>query len=75
MKAYTYSEAREKFAAVLEEAERYGAVEIRRRDGAVFRIQPAPNPEASPLDVQGVEVAVRSPEWVDVVRAGRERFP
>jgi len=46
MKAYTYSEAREKFAAVLEEAERYGAVEIRRRDGAVFRIQPAPNPEA-----------------------------
>ena len=73
MKAYTYSEAREKFAAVLEEAERYGAVEIRRRDGAVFRIQPAPNPEVSPLDVKGVEVAVCSPEWVDVVRAGRER--
>jgi hypothetical protein len=31
MKAYTYSEARENFASVLEEAERYGAVEIRRR--------------------------------------------
>ena len=29
--------------------------------------------EASPFDVKGVEVAVRSPEWVDVVRAGRER--
>jgi hypothetical protein len=34
MKAYTYSEARENFASVLEEAERDGAVEIRRRDGA-----------------------------------------
>ena len=35
----------------------------------------APNPEASPLDVKGVGVAVRSPEWVGVVRAGRERSP
>lgn len=42
MKAYTYSEARENFASVLEEAERNGAVEIRRRDGAVFRLSPAP---------------------------------
>jgi len=32
MKAYTYSEARENFASVLEEAERDGAVEIRRRE-------------------------------------------
>jgi hypothetical protein len=38
MKSYTYSEARGIFATVLEEAERDGAVEIRRRDGAVFRI-------------------------------------
>jgi len=41
MKPYTYSEARENFASVLEEAERDGAVEIRRRDGAIFRISPA----------------------------------
>ena len=32
MKAYTYSDARENFASVLEEAERDGAVEIRRRE-------------------------------------------
>jgi prevent-host-death family protein len=41
MKSYTYSEARGNFARVLEEVERDGAVEIRRRDGAVFRILPA----------------------------------
>ena len=38
MKAYTNSEARKTFATVLQEAERDGAVEIRRRDGAVFAI-------------------------------------
>ena len=73
MKAYTYSEAREKFAAVLEEAERSGAVEIRRRDGAVFRLQPAAKADASPLDVQGVQVDFNSAAWVDVIRSGRER--
>ena len=73
MKAYTYSEAREKFASVLEEAERSGAVEIRRRDGAVFRIQPASRTDKSPLDIQGVKVDVQSSDWVDVVRAGRAR--
>ena len=52
MKAYTYSEARENFASVLEEAERDGAVEIRRRDGAIFRISPARRSKASPLDVK-----------------------
>jgi antitoxin (DNA-binding transcriptional repressor) of toxin-antitoxin stability system len=73
MKAYTYSEARENFASVLEEAERDGAVEIRRRDGAIFRIQPAPKSKASPLDVKGVKLRVRTIDLVAAVREGRER--
>ena len=73
MKAYTYSEARENFATVLEEAERDGAVEIRRRDGAVFRLSSAPNPKASPLDVPGVKIIIRPQDLVAVVREGRER--
>jgi antitoxin (DNA-binding transcriptional repressor) of toxin-antitoxin stability system len=73
MKAYTYSEARENFASVLEEAERYGAVEIRRRDGAVFRILPAPKSKASPLDVPGVKLGLRTEDLVTIVREGRER--
>jgi len=73
VKAYTYSEAREKFATVLEEAERDGAVEIRRRDGAVFRIQPAGSSKASPLDVKGVKLRVSTADLVAIVRKGRER--
>jgi antitoxin Phd len=73
MKAYTYSEARENFAAVLEEAERYGAVEIRRRDGAVFRLSPAPKSTSSPLDVPGVKLRLSTDDLVAVVREERER--
>ncbi len=73
MRAYTYSEARENFASVLEEAERDGAVEIRRRDGAVFRILPARKSKASPLDVKGVKLKVPTADLVAIVRKGRER--
>jgi prevent-host-death family protein len=73
MKAYTYSEAREKFATVLEEAERDGAVEIRRRDGAIFRIQPARKSNSSPLDVKGVKLKLSTSDLVAIVRKGRER--
>lgn len=33
MKVYTYSEARQKFASVLDKAQKDGVVRIRRRDG------------------------------------------
>jgi len=73
VKAYTYSEARENFASVLEEAERDGAVEIRRRDGAIFRISPARRSKASPLDVKGVKLGVQTDDLIASVREGRER--
>ncbi len=73
MKACTDSEAREKFATVLEEAERDGAVEIRRRDGAIFRIQPARKSNASPLDVKGVKLRIPTSGLVAIVRKGRDR--
>jgi antitoxin (DNA-binding transcriptional repressor) of toxin-antitoxin stability system len=73
MKAYTFSEARENFATVLDEAARDGAVEIRRRDGSVFRIVPASRAEASPLDVKSVRVGMSTEDLVALVREGRER--
>ena len=64
MKSYTYSEARGNFATVLEEAE---------RDGAVFRILPAPKSKGSPLDVKGVKLKMSTADLVAIVREGRER--
>jgi len=73
MKSYTYSEAREKLASVLDEAERDGAVEIRRRDGTAFRILPAQKSKTSPLDVKGVKLGISTSELLAAVREGRER--
>ncbi len=47
MKEYTYSEARQKLSAVLDEAKREGAVRIRRRDGQVFVLKS--EQEAAPV--------------------------
>lgn len=56
MKSYTFSEARQNFAAILEQARRDGAVRIQRRDGQTFVLTPEPL-IASPLDVAGVTPA------------------
>lgn len=73
MKSYTYSEARENLATVLEEAARDGEVEVRRRDGTAFRILPLRNSKRSPLDVKGVKVTISTADLVAMVREGRER--
>jgi antitoxin (DNA-binding transcriptional repressor) of toxin-antitoxin stability system len=73
MKSYSYSEARGNFATVLDEAARDGAVEIRRRDGSVFRILPLRTSAASPLDVKGVKGKLPAGDLLAVVREGRER--
>jgi antitoxin Phd len=75
MKSYSDSEARRNFATVLDEAERDGAVEVRRRDGSVFRILPLRKSKtsASPLDVKGVKLGISAADLVAIVREGRER--
>src|SRR5262249_37768924 len=40
VKSYTFSEARQNFAAILEQARRDGAVRIQRRDGQSFVLTP-----------------------------------
>ena len=67
MNVYTFSEARQKLATVLEEAQRKGAVRIKRRDGSEFEIAPVRS-QASPLDVEGVDLGLSAEEIVSVVR-------
>lgn len=72
MKVYTYSEARQNLASLLDQAAEYGEVQIKRRDGQVFvvRIEPRPN---SPLDVEPVDLDITTEEIVEIIREGRER--
>jgi len=50
MKVYTYSEARQRLASLLDEARSQGSVLIRRRDGQEFLLRPA---EGDPLCHEG----------------------
>lgn len=70
MKVYSYSEARQRLAEVLNRSRREGEVEIRRRDGQVFVVRPAAI-AGSPLDVPGVSAGLSCGEIVGLVRAGR----
>jgi len=69
---YTFSEARQKFAALLERARREGAVRVKRRDGQVFLIQPERS-NRSPLEVAGIDSDVSGEEIVEMVREMRQR--
>jgi uncharacterized protein (DUF362 family) len=70
MKVYTYSEARQSLASLLEQAKKEGAVRIRRRDGQTFVLKPEV-PSGSPFDVEGIELGVTTEEIVSFVREGR----
>jgi hypothetical protein len=70
MKEYTYSEARQRFASLLDKARREGAVRIRRRDGQIFVIRPE-RASKSPLDVPGLKLRISREEIVDAIRTGR----
>ncbi|HEX6862678.1 MAG TPA: type II toxin-antitoxin system Phd/YefM family antitoxin [Thermoanaerobaculia bacterium] len=72
MNVYTFSEARQNLASVLEEAQRKGAVRIKRRDGSEFEIAPVRS-KASPLDVEGVDLGFSADEIVSVLRETRVR--
>jgi len=70
MKEFTYSEARQGLAALLDRARREGAVRIRRRDGQVFVLRPEAG-TASPLDVPGIDLSLRDEEIVSLVHEAR----
>ncbi|MCK4925044.1 MAG: type II toxin-antitoxin system Phd/YefM family antitoxin [Spirochaetes bacterium] len=72
MKTYTFSEARQRFAAVLEKAKIEGKVLIKRKDGSLFEIHPVPKKD-SPLNIMGVRLDLSADEIVDVVREIRRR--
>ncbi len=71
MKTYTYTEARQQLAGLLDEASRRGEVRIRRRDGQVYVLQPI-REGRSPLDVPPVTTDVTLEEILDFIREGRE---
>lgn len=72
MTTYTFSEARQKLASVLDKARAQGEVLIKRKDGSMFVVKPATFKQ-SPLDVTGINVNLSAKEIVEIVREIREK--
>ena len=70
MNVYTYTEARQKLATLLDKALQTGEVLIKRKDGCVFVVSPQPRSE-SPLDVTGIDLNIATTEIVEFIREGR----
>jgi antitoxin Phd len=72
MKIYTYSQAREKLADLLEES-KSEEVMIRRRKGDLFCIVPKNPRSRSPFDVHGLQTNLTRKEILEAIRESRER--
>ena len=71
MTVYTFSQARQNFANVLEKA-KTEEVLIKRRDGSVFSLNPAKK-LYSPLAVRGLKTRITAQKIVEIVREVRHR--
>ncbi len=70
MREYTFSEARQKLATILNSARKEGAIRIRRRDGQKFILTPE-RETRSPLDVPGLNLKIKREEIVEIIRSSR----
>lgn len=70
MIVYTYSEARQKLAELLDDAANEGEVKIRRKDGRVFVVRPERR-EGSPLDTPSIDLEMTAEEIVQFIQEGR----
>lgn len=70
MRTYTYSQARNRLAEVLEESKREEVV-IRRRRGDVFSAVPKSAGRRSPFDVPGVGKGIARRELLAAIRESR----
>lgn len=72
MKIYTYSEARQNLATLLEEARQKGEVRIRRRDGESFVVRPE-QPGRSPFDVKGANLGLKREQIIRAIHESRKK--
>ena len=73
MNVYTYSEARQKLATLLDKAAEEGEVRIRRRDGQVFIIKPQTR-RRSPLEVDSPDLKLTLSEILQSIQEGRKSY-
>lgn len=72
MKIYTYSQARERLANILEESKKEEII-IRRRKGDLFSVVPKTPVRRSPFDIAGLQKNISRKEILEAIQESRER--
>ncbi len=72
MNTYTYSEARQKLASLLDKAKKEGRVIITRKDGSSFELK-AISENKSPLNIRGINLNINKEEILDILKEVRNR--
>ena len=73
MKEYTFSEARQRLASLLDRARKEGAVRIRKRNGQKFILQPEKQ-SRSPLDVPSLNLDIEREELLEIIQSSRRQL-
>ena len=70
MKVFTYSEARQNLAKILQLAKNE-EVEIRRKDGSVYSLKAKKRTRRSPFDVAGIKTKATTEDILEAIRRSR----
>jgi hypothetical protein len=70
VKEFTFAEARQRLAGLLDRALRDGGVRIRRKDGQLFVLRPE-RAGGSPLDVPAIGARLSLDDILEAIREGR----
>ena len=71
MSVYTYTDARQNLARILNEATTQADVYIKRKNGQMFKIIPIKD-DISGLDVPGIDTDISTTELIEMIRSVRE---
>jgi hypothetical protein len=70
MTVFTFSNARQNFASLLDMASKSGEVLIKRQDGRIYSLKQRIQ-KRSPLDIKGITTKIATKELIEIVRESR----
>jgi prevent-host-death family protein len=74
MNVYTYTQARQNLASVLDKAQTEGEVLIKRRGGGIFIVKSQKQSQKkSPFDIKGVDARIGVKAILKCIEAGRRK--
>lgn len=72
MTTYSVVKAKKYLERLLKISKQEGSVKIKQKDGVIFTLKPD-NKNASPLDIEGIDLEIKTDEIIEIVRESRKQ--